>query len=263
MTYSTIRIERTREGIARLTLARPEKHNALNSPMIAEIAAGARELGSDAGVRVVVLAAEGESFCAGGDLEWMRAQFKSTRERRLGEARALAHMLRAVNEMPKPVIAAVHGAAYGGGVGLISVADNAIAASTAKFGLTETRLGLIPATIGPYVTQRLGEGATRRVFMSARIFGAEEAQRLGLVGSVVAPAELPAAVEAEARAYLAAAPGAVAAAKALVGRLTNRIDEAVIEDTIRRLADTWEGPEAHEGISAFFEKRRPDWVGDR
>jgi methylglutaconyl-CoA hydratase len=190
----------------------------------------------------------------------MKAQFKATREVRMQEARALAHMLRAINDLTKPVIAAVNGAAYGGGVGMACVADNAIAASSAKLGLTETRLGLIPATISPYVTARLGEGATRRVFMSGRIFGAEEALRLGLVGAVVPPADLAAAADAEARAYLAAAPAAVAAAKALARRLTSRIDDAMIEDTIRRLADTWETPEAHEGISAFLEKRKPGWT---
>jgi methylglutaconyl-CoA hydratase len=259
MSHSTIRIGLSDDGIATLTLARPAKHNALNAEMITELTGAAGELGASNAVRVVVLTGEGESFCAGGDLEWMRAQFKATRLERMSEARKLAHMLRALNDMPKPLIASVNGAAYGGGVGMTCVADNAICSSAAKFGLTETRLGLIPATISPYVTARLGEGATRRVFMSARIFGADEAQRLGLVGSVVAPADLAATTQAEARAYLAAAPAAIAAAKALARRLTNRIDDSIIEDTISRLADTWETAEAKEGIAAFFDKRKPSW----
>lgn len=259
MSYSAIRISLADNGIATLTLARPARHNALNAEMIAELTRATAELGSRDEVRAVILTGDGESFCAGGDLEWMRSQFKATREERMSEARKLAHMLRALNDMPKPLIASVNGAAYGGGVGMACVADNAICSSAAKFGLTETRLGLIPATISPYVTARLGEGATRRVFMSARIFGAEEAQRLGLVGAVVEPAELAAATQAEARTYLAAAPAAVAAAKALARRLTSRIDDTVIEDTIRRLADTWETPEAQEGITAFFDKRKPSW----
>lgn len=261
MSYSTIRVSVGDKGISTLTLARPQKHNALNGEMIGELTLAAAALGAAHDVRVVILTGEGESFCAGGDLEWMRAQFKATREERMAEARRLANMLRALNDLSKPLIAAVNGAAYGGGVGMASVADNAMCSSSAKFGLTETRLGLIPATISPYVTARLGEGPTRRVFMSGRIFGAEEAQRLGLVGAIVPPAELAAAVEAEARAYLASAPAAVAAAKALARSLTNRIDDAVIDDTIRRLADTWETPEAQEGIGAFFDKRKPSWNG--
>jgi methylglutaconyl-CoA hydratase len=189
----------------------------------------------------------------------MKAQFTATREQRKAEARKLALTLRALNEMPKPLIAVVHGAAYGGGVGILSVCDNAIAANVAQFGLTETRLGLIPATIGPYVAKRLGDAAARRVFMSARLFGAEEARQLGLIGTVVSLDELEMALQKEIKAYLATAPGAVAAAKALLRKLTGPIDDAVIEDTITRLADTWEGEEVREGVGAFFEKRKPGW----
>lgn len=260
MTYSTIRITSDSRGIATLTLARADKHNALTPAMMNEITSAAKAMASDADIRAVVLRGDGESFCAGGDLQWMKEQFTATRDERMAQARTLALLLRDLNELPKPLIAAVHGAAYGGGVGLISVCDNAIAAETAKFGLTETRLGLIPATIGPYVAARLGEAAARRVFMSGRLFGADEARHLGLIGSVVAQSDLDAAVEAEVKPYLATAPGAFAAAKALLRKLTGRIDEAVIDDTIQRLADTWDGPEASEGVSAFFEKRKPRWV---
>lgn len=259
MTYATIRVSVDERGVAALTLARPDKHNALNPAMMVEITEAAKALAGDAAIRVAVLRGDGESFCAGGDLGWMKEQFAATRSERMAQARILATMLRTLNELPKPLIAAVHGPAYGGGIGMISVCDNAVAANTAQFGLTETRLGLIPATIGPYVAARLGEGPARRVFMSARIFGADEARHLGLVGSVVSPDELEIAVQKEVKAYLSTAPGAVASAKALLRRLTGSIDEAVIEDTILRLADTWEGEEVKEGVGAFFEKRKPRW----
>ena len=162
--------------------------------------------------------------------------------------------------MPKPLIGAINGAAFGGGVGLASVCDIALAADTAKFGLTETRLGLIPATIAPYVLARMGEGKARRVFMSARRFDAAEALALDLVAQVVAPNALMDAAMREAEAYLACAPGAVAAAKALARSLGAPITGEVIDATIERLADTWENPEATEGIAAFFEKRKPGWM---
>ncbi len=259
MNHQSIRVSIDDRGVAALTLARAEKHNALNPAMMGELTEAARALGSDASVRVVVLRGEGESFCAGGDLGWMKEQFSARRETRMAQARVLATMLKTLNEMPKPLIAAVHGPAYGGGIGMLAVCDNAIAANTAQFGLTETRLGLIPATIGPYVALRLGDGPARRVFMSARIFGADEARTLGLVGAVVSPDELELAVQKEVKAYLSTAPGAVAAAKALLRRLTGTIDDKMIEDTITRLADTWEGEEVKEGVGAFFEKRKPRW----
>lgn len=259
MPYETLTLATDALGVATLRLSRPEKRNALSERMIAELTEAAATLGADRTVRAVVLAAEGATFCAGGDLRWMLAQVEADRATRMAEARKLALMLRALNELPKPLIARVQGDALGGGVGMASVCDVAVAADTARFGLTETRLGLIPATIAPYVLARLGEAMARRVFFSARIIGAAEAERLGLVARVVAPADLDAAVEAEVAPYLDVAPGAVAAAKALARRLGPPIDAAVIEDTISRLADTWEAPEAREGISAFLEKREPAW----
>jgi len=261
MSYATIRSSVDDRGVASLQLARAAKHNALNGAMIADLTLAASRLADDESVRVVVLSAEGESFCAGGDLAWMQAQFSATRITRLREARALADMLRALNELPKPLIGAVQGNAYGGGVGLLSVCDAVIAVGSAKFGLTETRLGLIPATIGPYVIARLGEGVARRVFFSPRLFDAAEALRLGLVSAVVADmAELTAAIDAEVGPYLQAAPHAVAAAKALARALGPVIDEAVISATIERLADTWEGAEAQEGVAAFLERRKAWWM---
>lgn len=260
MSLETLRLTWNDSGIATLTLNAPEKHNALSPTMIAELTGVAARINADPAIRVVILAGEGASFCAGGDLGWMRQQMTATREQRMAEARKLAEMLYALNTLEKPLIGRVHGHAFGGGVGMISVCDCAIAAEGAKLGLTETKLGLIPATISPYVLARMGEGRARRVFMSARLFEAREAVELGLIAKVVAAEDLDAAVMAEAKPYLATAPSAVAASKALARAMGPRIDAEVIDDTIRRLAETWENPEAMEGVSAFFEKRKPNWV---
>ncbi len=261
MTYDTIRYAVDDRGIARLTLARPEKHNALSAVMIGELTDAAVRLGADAAVRAVVLDADGKSFCAGGDLEWMREQFAADRQARIAEATRLAMMFKALNEVPKPLIARVHGNAFGGGIGLISVCDTAVAAEEAKFGLTETRLGLIPATISPYVVARIGEGRARPLFMSARLFDGAEAKETGLLTRVVEADRLDAAVGAEALTYLAAAPGAAGRAKRLARSLGAPITDAVVAATIEQLADTWETDEAREGVSAFFEHREPSWRG--
>ncbi|GAA0786185.1 crotonase/enoyl-CoA hydratase family protein [Roseibium denhamense] len=260
MSYATISLTSDERGVATLTLNRPDKHNALSALMISELTEAAQALGRDETVRVVVLTGAGSSFCAGGDLEWMREQFQASRTTRMSEARKLAAMLQALNEMPKPLIGRVQGQAFGGGIGMMSVCDTVVAVDTAKFGLTEVRLGLIPATISPYVLARMGEGKARRVFMSARIFGTEEAREMDLIAKAVSGADMDAAIEAEIKPYLGAAPAAVAAAKALARSLGPAITAEVIDDTIRQLADAWETPEAQEGISAFFEKRKPSWV---
>ena len=256
----TIRIEHDTRGVARLVLARPEKHNALSAQMIAELTEAAQSLGADPAVRVVVLAAEGASFCAGGDLDWMRAQIGADAATRAAGARNLAMMLHALNTCPKPVIGRIHGNAFGGGIGMMAVCDVAIAASGTRFGLTETRLGLIPATIGPYVVARMRESLARRVFMSSRLFDADEAVQLQLLARVVAPQELDAAVEAEVLPYLSCAPGAVAEAKAQTRALGPRIDAETIESSIAGLVARWQSPEAAEGIAAFFDKRKPAWA---
>ena len=254
-----LKIETDARGVAVLTLNRPETHNALNAELIAALADAARRLGRDPAVRVAVLTGAGESFCAGADLGWMKAQVEADGPTRAREARALAEMLGALNALPKPLIGRINGQAYGGGIGMMSVADVAVGVETARFGLTETRLGLIPATIGPYVVARMGEARARRVFFSARRFDAAEAVELGLLARAVPAAGLDAAIEAEVAPYLACAPGAVAEAKALVRRLGPRIDEATIAETIEALVHRWESPEAAEGIAAFFERRKPGW----
>lgn len=259
--FEHLTIERDERGVATLWLDRAEKHNALSGQMIAELHAAADKLAVDDAVRVVVLGARGKTFCAGGDLGWMRAQFEADPATRAREAATLAHMLQALNTLPKPLIGRIHGNALGGGVGMASVCDVAIGADHIAMALTETRLGLIPATIGPYVAARMGEANARRVFMSGRRFEAGEAVQLGLLARAVPEAELDAAIEAEVAPYLNCAPGAVARAKALLRGFGPPIDVAVIAHTIEELSACWAGSEAPEGIAAFFEKRRPPWAG--
>jgi methylglutaconyl-CoA hydratase len=255
----TIDIAVDDRGVAVLMLDMPERHNALAPQMIAELTEAAERLGADPAVRVVVLTGNGKSFCAGGDLAWMKDQMAADPATRAREARKLAGMLGALDRMPKPLIGRVQGQAFGGGIGMMSVCDVAVGVEGAKFGLTETRLGLIPATIGPYVVARMGASRARRVFMSARIFDAAEAVELGLLAKAVAAEDLDAAVEAEVAPYLACAPGAVAKAKALVAALEPRVNDAVVDMTIAALVDAWESDEGPEGVSAFFEKRKPSW----
>ncbi len=259
--FEMIEIETDARGVATLRLNRPEKHNAMPGEMLVELKQAAKQLAADDDVRVVVLTGAGKSFCAGGDLTWMQKQMGADSATRGAEARVLAEALMLLNTLPKPLIGAIQGNAFGGGVGLASVCDVAIGADHLKMGLTETRLGLIPATIGPYVVARMGESRARRVFMSARLFGAAEAVELGLLAKCVPAEDLAAAVEAEVVPYLSCAPRAVAAAKKLTRDLGPRLDDAVIDMTIQALVDCWEGDEAPEGIGAFFAKRKPRWQG--
>lgn len=259
MTYDTLAIRMDARGVAYVTLNLPDKRNALSAQMIADLTDMALGLGAATATRAIVLAGAGKVFCAGGDLIWMQAQIAADRAGRMAEARKLAMMLNALNEMPTPLIGRLHGGAFGGGVGLACVCDVAVADAGTKFGLTETRLGLIPATIGPYVLARMGEGRARRVFMSARLFDAEEACALGIIAAVAGADELDARIEAEVAPYLTVAPQAVGAAKALARALGPRIDAAIIDDTIRRLADTWEGEEAAHGIDAFLSRIPARW----
>ncbi len=256
---ATLDVATDARGVATVTLNRPERHNALSADLIAALTAAAARLGRDPAVRVVVLAAAGESFCAGGDLDWMRAQMAADAATRAGEARRLAEMLAALDGLDKPLIGRVQGPAYGGGVGLMAVCDLAVGVAGARFGLTEVRLGLIPATIGPYVLARIGMAAARRIFFSGRRFAADEAVALGLLARAVAPEALDAAVEDEVAPFLACAPGAVAEGKRLLRRLGPPIDTAVVAQTIEALVRRWDSPEAAEGIAAFFARRRPDW----
>jgi methylglutaconyl-CoA hydratase len=258
--YETIAVKTDARGVATLTLSRPDKHNAISGLMLAELSDAVAALSADDTVRVVILTGAGKSFCAGGDLGWMQDQMAADPQTRAKEAGRLAYMLQALNTLPKPVIGAIQGNAFGGGVGMASVCDVTIGADHLKMGLTETRLGIIPATIGPYVVARMGEGRARRVFMSGRLFGASEAVDLGLLARAVPASDLAGAVEAEVVPYLSCAPGAVAAAKKLARDLGPRIDADTIEMTIGALKSRWETGEAVEGIGAFFDKRKAEWM---
>lgn len=257
--FETLDVRADERGCVTVTLNRPEARNALSARMIAELHEAAETLGASGETRVMVLAGAGAVFCAGGDLNWMREAAAAGRKTRKAEARRLAMMLKALNEIPAPLIARVHGGAYGGGVGLACVCDSAVAARSAKFGLTETRLGLIPATIGPYVAARAGEGALRRMAPAARIFSADEMKDMGVIARTAEDDDLDAAVADEIAPYFSVAPGAAAAAKAQARALGPAIDAAVIEDSINRLADVWETEEAAHGIAAFLDKKPPRW----
>jgi methylglutaconyl-CoA hydratase len=257
---ATVRVERRDGGAAVITLARPEVHNAFNEVMIAELTAALRELGADAGVRAVVLAGEGKSFSAGADLEWMKRAAAYGPEENLADAQALAELMRTLDTLPKPTVARVHGAAFGGGVGLAVCCDIAVAASGAVFSLSEVRLGLIPAVIAPYVIAAMGEHAARRWFLTGERFSAAEALRCGLV-HLVTPAEgLDDAVEALLACLGEGAPGAQAAAKELISAVARRpVSPELIADTARRIAGLRAGAEAREGVAAFLEKRPAAW----
>jgi methylglutaconyl-CoA hydratase len=258
--FDTITLTTDARGIARLTLNRAERHNTLSARMISELTEAAGALGADPSVRVVILAAVGESFCAGGDLGWMKAQIEGGTTARREGAAALARMLQALDTLPKPLIGRVQGQAFGGGIGMMAVCDLCVGVEGARFGLTETKLGLIPATISPYVVARIGAAAARRHFLASRLFDAAEAHRIGLLARIVVPEDLDAAVEAEVDPFLACAPGAVAAAKALIACVAPPPDQALIDATVDLLVARWEDPEAAEGITAFLGKRRPDWM---
>ena len=257
-TYETIHLETDARGIARLVLNRPDKHNALNAAMIREITDAATRLANDNSVRAVVLSASGRSFCAGGDLAWMKQQFDADHTTRVLEASHLAAMLRCLDELPKLLIAVIEGSAFGGGVGLAAVCDIVLAAPDAKFALTETKLGLIPATIAPVLLRRIGLANIRRFALNACPFGAVEAQSIGLISEIHERQELGASVERQIDLALACAPGAIADAKQLFRRVAaGAISQSA---TAEALATRWEADETRQGVEAFFLHRRPPWA---
>ena len=249
-------------GIARLTLDRPEVHNAFNDELIAQLTAALRALGEDSAVRVVVLAARGKSFSAGADLGWMQRMASYGTDENLADARALAGLMAGLNTIPKPTLALVQGAAFGGGVGLVACCDIVVASEAASFCLSEVKLGLIPAVISPYVVAKIGESAARRYFLTAERFSAERAHALGLVHEVVPAEALDSAGSKITEALAAGGAQSQAAAKDLIAAVVSRpIDEALIEETAARIAEVRAGEEAREGIGAFLEKRNPRWTG--
>jgi methylglutaconyl-CoA hydratase len=250
-----------RNGVGLLVLARPEVHNAFDEALIAETTRALAAFERDDDVRAVVLLGAGPSFCAGADLNWMKRMAGYGHAENLADAMSLAHMLRTLYRMPKPTIARVHGAAFGGGVGLVACCDIAIASQQATFALSEAKLGLIPATISPYVVEAIGTRMARRYFLTAERFDAAEAYRIGLVHDIVLPAELDSRVNELLGALFLAGPQAQAESKALIRAVAHRpIDDGVIADTAARIAKVRASREAKEGVAAFLGKRRAAWA---
>jgi len=250
-----------RDGaVARLRLDRPQLHNAFDATLIAALTDALVLLGADPQVRVVVLEGAGASFSAGADLNWMRGMAAASEAENRADAIALARLLRTLDELPKPTIARVHGAAFGGGVGLVAACDIAIGVPDAKFGLTESRLGLLPAVISPYVIAAIGARQARRWFATAEIFDAAEAQRIGLLHAVANATALDAAVQRQVDLLLKAGPTAAAEAKSLVHAVANATDaDALDAANADRIARLRVSPEGQEGIGAFLDKRKPGW----
>jgi len=260
MQNDSVIVERS-AGVATLTMNRPERHNAFDDAIITTLTARLRELEADPAVHVVVLAASGKSFSAGADLNWMQRMATYTEDENYRDALALADLMATLDGLAKPTIARVQGAAYGGGVGLVACCDIVLAAESARFCLSEVRLGLIPGAISPYVVKAMGEQQARRYFVTAEVFDASEARRIGLVHDVVAPDMLDERL-AELLAGLAQnGPLAMAGSKELaryVGR--GPVDRAMIEETARRIAAIRVSAEGQDGMAAFLEKRKPGWT---
>lgn len=261
MTESAVVLSTDDRGVATLTINRPEIHNAFDDQLIEELITTLKQVESDDSVRVLILASEGKSFSAGADLRWMRRMADYTPAENKADAMQLAELMKTLNFLSKPTIARVQGAAFGGGVGLVACCDIAIASSKALFCLSEVRLGLIPAVISPYVVAAMGERASRRYFMTAERFDAQEAQRTELVHEVVEPDELDNRIEAVIEQLLKGGPAAEAAAKALIFAVSRQpTTDVVIEDTADRITAARASDEGKEGLNAFLEKRSPDWI---
>ena len=259
---SSNNLQVTYEGVvARITLTQPEIRNAFSDEVIAEITAAFIEVGARADVRAVVLAAQGPAFCAGANLNWMRRMADYTHAENLADAAKLAEMLRVIYECPKPTIARVQGDVYAGGMGLVAACDMAVAVETAGFCLSEVKLGLIPATISPYVIRAMGARAAHRYFLTAERFDAAEALRMGFVHEVVAPALLDATVDALLKALTSASPNAVRACKKLVIDVAEReINASLIHSTVQGIAEIRASAEGKGGVQAFLNKRKPGWL---
>lgn len=246
---------------ATITLTQPEVRNAFSDEVIAEITAAFTEVGARADVRAVVLAAEGPAFCAGANLNWMRRMADYTRDENLLDAAALAEMLRVMYECPKPTIARIQGDVYAGGMGLVAACDMAVSVDTANFCLSEVRLGLIPATISPYVIRAMGARAAHRYFLTAERFDAKEAHRIGFVHEVVSADQLDAKVAELTNALVSASPNAVRSCKALVQEVAGRdIEAPLIGRTVEGIADIRTSSEGREGVQSFLQKRKPSWL---
>jgi len=246
--------------VARVWLNRPEQRNAFDGRMVTELRQALFDLGSRDDVRVIVLGGRGKAFCAGADLAWMQALAGFSREENLAEAQSLADLFFTVYNSPKPVVARVHGAALGGGAGLVAACDIAVAALGTQFGFTEVRLGLLPAVISPYVLGKIGESAARELILTGERFEAVRAQEIGLVRAAVPEGDLDGAVDGRVRELQIGGPRALAEAKALIREVSWRRVEDVQRYTVERIADVRAGEEGREGMRAFLEKRKPRWV---
>jgi len=253
---TTIRID-VREGVATVTLARPDVRNAFNEVLIDELRRAFSSFGPE--VRAVVLAGEGPTFCAGADVQWMKASKDKSESENAADARAMAMMFRAIDECPKPLIAKVRGAALGGGSGLVACCDIVVAAEGTWFGFTEVRLGIVPANISTFVLPKIGARAARRYFLTGERFDAARAREIGLVHEVVADSALDATVEGLVGEILKCGPNAVATAKEIVREGLARQRDDAIEYTIRTIARVRVSPEGQEGLAAFLDKRKPRW----
>ncbi|MFD1892438.1 enoyl-CoA hydratase/isomerase family protein [Ottowia beijingensis] len=248
-------------GIATVVLSRPDVRNAFNDEVIAELSQAFIQLGDDPQVRAIVLMAEGPAFCAGADLNWMRRMADYSREENEQDAEKLAFMLRTIYECPKPTIARVQGDVYAGGMGLVACCDMAVSVDTANYCLSEVKLGLIPATIGPYVIRAMGPRASHRYFLTAERFSAAEARRIGFVHEVVPADQLDATVSTWVQALLAASPNAIKECKKLVQYVADRdITRLLIDHTVKAIADIRASDEGKEGVQSFLNKRKPAWV---
>ena len=247
--------------VARITLTQPEVRNAFSDEVIAEITAAFLDVGARPDVRAVVLAAEGPAFCAGANLNWMRRMADYTRAENIADAGKLAEMLRVIYACPKPTVARVQGDVYAGGMGLVAACDMAVAVDTAGFCLSEVKLGLIPATISPYVIRAMGARAAHRYFLTAERFDAAEALRIGFVHEVVAADQLDAKVDDIVKALTSASPNAVRACKQLVQDVAQQqIDAQLIAATVEGIADIRASEEGREGVQSFLQKRKPAWL---
>jgi methylglutaconyl-CoA hydratase len=251
-------------GVARVTLDRPEVRNAFDDALIRELENCFQSLAMDKAVRVVVLAGNGPAFCAGADLNWMKRMAGYGYDENLADAQALATMLATLDRLPQPTIARVHGPAFAGGTGLVAACDIAIGTPEAKFCFSEAKLGLSPATISPYVIRAIGERTARRYFLTAEVFGAEEACRIGLLSALVAPTSLDGEVDSLVKHLLAGGPEAHVKIKDLIRAVTGRrVDDALGAETAKRIAEIRVSPEGREGIASFLEKRKASWCSPK
>lgn len=259
MPYETIAYELRRDGVATLRLNRPEAKNAMNGTMYDEARALVAQIDRDPTVRVLVLTGAGSAFCSGGDFKYQQSQAQRPEKERLAEASKLALWLGELDKLTKPVVGRINGPAYGGGLGLVSICDVAIAPSSVRFCLSEASLGLMPSMISPYVVAKMGLSNARSVFLNSRIFDAAEAKTFGLLHEIVAEEQLDEAVERQVQLFLRCAPGAIAATKKLVAHVDTHDERANFEYTVALVAQMWASEEAAEGIASFLEKRQPSW----